>query len=176
MGKILAGVMALLGFLAAGAYLFYAPATVTMSVTDPPPEQYDSSISAITITFSKIEIHVANAADNSGWHNLAGGTVNLLDVLSVSKVLGSTSIPAGKYSEIRFFASQVTVKIDGLDVTYIIPGGDQTGFRVVIIGGGMQIFGGQSLTVQLDLAFRNSEIMNNPTMMLTPVATAKVVT
>ncbi len=30
------------------------------------------------------------------------------------------------------------------------------------------------MTVQLDLSFNNNEILNNPTMTLTPVATAKV--
>lgn len=93
----------------------------------------------------------------------------------MSKVLGGASVPQGKYSEIRFFASQAIITINGVDKTYTIPGGDQTGIKVVITGGGFQIFGGQSLTVQLDLAFNNSEIMNNPTMRLPPVATAKIV-
>ncbi len=174
--KILATIMVLLGVSAAAVYLFYAPANLTLSITDPPPERYDSSIQAIYVTLTKIEIHAADAGNDSGWHTLASGaTVNLLGVLNVSKVLGNAPLPPGKYSEIRFFAGDATVTMNGANTTYTIPGGGQTGVKVAITGGGFRIFGGQRLNVLLDLAFRNSDIMNNATRTLTPVATAKVV-
>jgi hypothetical protein len=174
--KILATIMVLLGVSAATLYLFYVPTNVTFSITDPPPQGYDSRIQAIYVTLTRVEIHAADAGNDSGWYALASGaTVNLLAVLNVSKVLGNAPLPPGKYSEIRFFAGQATVKISGVNVTYTIPGEDQTGIKVVITGGGFRIFGGQRLNVLLDLAFRNTEIMNNPTRSLTPVATAKVV-
>jgi uncharacterized protein DUF4382 len=174
--KILAVILVAVGVSASVGFLFYGPAYVRLGITDPPPQPYDSSISAIKVTFTKIEIHVANASDQSGWHTLStGGTVNLLSVLNVQQVLGTSSIPAGKYTEIRFFASQAIITINGTPVTYTIPGGNQTGFKVTVTGGGFQVVGGQTVNVQLDLAFRNSEIMNNPQHILTPVATASVV-
>ncbi len=174
-GKILAVILVVLAISGVGAYLLYGAARVTMSIMDPPPQQYDSSITAITVTFSKIEIHSAGAGNDSGWHTImTSGTVNLLTVLNVSKVLGSASIPAGKYTEIRFFISQTIITISGVDVPYSVPSANQTGFKVPITGGGLQVMGGLSGSVTLDLAFRNSEIMNNAQLMLTPVATATV--
>ncbi len=168
--------MVLLGVSASAVYLFYAPTHVTLSIADPPPQAYDGSIQAIYVTFSKIEIHAAGAGNDSGWFTLASGaTVNLLTVLDVSKVLGDAKLPPGKYAEIRFFAGEATVTLNGINTTYIIPSGGETGVKVTITGGGFRIFGGQRLTVLLDLAFRNSEIMNNPTRKLTPLTTAKVV-
>ncbi len=141
---------------------------------DPPPETYSSSITAITITFTKIEVHAANAGNDSGWHTLTtGGAVDLLSVLNAAQVLGTSNIPPGKYSEIRFFTSQAIITISGTDITYTIPSA-QTGFKLVITGGGFQVMGGQSINVTLDLAFRNTEILNNPQRTLTPVATATV--
>ncbi len=168
--------MVFLGISAAAYYLYYGPAHVSLSITDPPPEAYDSSIQAIYVSFTKVEIHTANAGNESGWYTLlSGGTINLLTVLNGSRNLGFAQLPPGKYTEIRLFTSEAIITINGTDVTYTIPNGTQAGFKIVIIGGGLQIFGGQTLTVLLDLSFRNSEIMNNPTKKLTPVATAKVV-
>ncbi len=157
-------------------YLFYAPATLKLSVMDPPPEPYAQSIQAIYITFTKVEIHVANAGNTSGWHTInEGSTVNLLSVLNVSKLLGSSNLPSGKYTEIRFFASEAIVKINGSNVTYTIPSGTQTGIKVQIANGGFRVYGGQTVNLQLDIAFKNSEILNNPTKTLVPVASARVV-
>ena len=165
----------MLGILAGGAYLFYAPAHVTLSITDPPPQPYDSSITAIEVTFTRIEVHTAGAGNESGWHSiLSGGTVNLLNVLNVSQVLGSSTVPAGKFGEIRFFINQTIITISGVNIPYTVPSTNQTGFKVVITGGGFQVMGGLSVTVLLDLAFKNNEILNDPQHILTPVATATV--
>jgi|SRR5215467_1086525 len=172
-GKLVAVILAVLAITAAGGCLLYAPANVTLKLMDPPPQSYDSSITSITVTFSKIEIHSAGGGNASGWHTLmTSGTVNLLTVLNVSKALSTTSIPAGKYTEIRFFISQTIITINGVNVGYSVPSANQTGFKVPITGGGLQVIGGLSGSVTLDLAFKDSEILNNPSLILNPVATA----
>ena len=153
-------------------FFFYAPSNVQISIRDPPQQPYDSSITAIDVTFTSIEIHSANAGNAGGWHTITiGGTVNLLTVLNVSKVLGSASLPAGKYTELRFNVSQVVVTISGVKVTYTFPSGS---LKIAITGAGAQAYGALTVNVELDLSFRNSEILSNPTMTLNPVATAKV--
>lgn len=57
--KILATFMVILGVSAAAYYLYYTPAHLTLSIIDPPPQPYDTSIQAIQVTFTKIEIHAA---------------------------------------------------------------------------------------------------------------------
>ena len=93
--------------------------------------------------------------------------------LTVSKVLGSASILAGRYNELRLFASTANITIASVTVTYTIASGGTSGLKVPIQGG-FQVVGGQSITVQLDFAFNNSEIMANGNLMLNPVVSATV--
>lgn len=170
----LALVLVLVAVAGVAGYLFYAPATLRFSVMDPPPEPYGPTIQAIYITFTKVEIHVGNAGDTSGWHTISqGSTVNLLAALNVSKLLCSSNLPQGKYTEIRFFASQAIVKIIGVNWTYTIPSGGQTGIKVQIAKGGFQVYGWQTVNLVLDIAFRSSEILSNKNI-LNPVASARV--
>jgi len=168
---VLAVVLILVVIAAVAGYLFYSPATVNLSVSDPPP-LYDSSISAIYVTFVSIDLHVANAGNNSGWTTINhGATINLMQVLNVSKTVGNAHLTPGKYTELRFNVSTVVVTISGFNVTYTIPSGS---LKVPITNGGFQILGGQTVNVELDLSFKNSEILAENGY-LTPVATAKVV-
>jgi uncharacterized protein DUF4382 len=153
-------------------FLFYAPSNVQISIRDPPQQSYDPTITGIFVTFTSIEIHSANAGNASGWHTITtSATVNLFTVLNVSKVLGKASLPAGKYTELRFNVSKVMVTISGVDVTYTIPSGS---LKIPITGAGAQAYGALTVNVELDLSFKSSEILNNPTLTLNPVATAKV--
>ena len=152
-------------------FLFYAPSNAQVSIRDPPQQPYDSSIQAIYVTFTSIEIHSANAGDASGWHTIiTSATVNLFTVLNASKVLGKASLPAGKYTELRFNVSAVIVTISGINVTFTIPNGS---LKIPITGAGAQAYGALTVNVVLDLSFKNSEMLN-PTSKLNPVATAEV--
>jgi Domain of unknown function (DUF4382) len=157
-------------------YLYYAPSHIRLSIMDPPPSQYNSRISAIYINLTELDIHAANADNNSGWHTISTNiSLNLLSIIGTSKLLGTTQLPPGRYSEIRFFTSQAVITISGTNSTYTIPSGNQTGFKVSISGGSFHVYGGQTIAVQLDLSFSNNEIMNNPNKTLTPVVGAAVV-
>jgi hypothetical protein len=152
-------------------FLFYAPSNVQISIRDPPQQSYDPSIQAIYVTFTSIDIHTANAASDSGWHTITtGATVNLFTVLNASKVLGKASLPAGKYTELRFNVSKVIVTLSGVNVTYTIPSGS---LKIPITGAGAQAYGSLTVNVELDLSFKTNEILN-PTQTLNPVATARV--
>src|SRR5919108_528404 len=173
--KALAIMTIILGASISTMYLYYMPSHLTLSISDPPPTPYSNNITAIYVTISEIDIHSAGAANASGWHTISTSmTINLESVLSVPQLVGTTQLPPGTYSEIRFFASQAEITIDGANQVYTIPSGNQTGLKVPITNGGFHIYGGQTLTVQLDISFNNNQILRNPTMTLTPVATAKV--
>src|SRR2546427_8680943 len=153
-------------------FLFYAPSNGQVSIRDPPQQPYDPSITAIFVTFTSIDIHAANAGTDSGWHTITtSATVNLFTVLNVSKVLGKASLPAGRYTELRFNVSAVIVTISGINVTFTIPNGS---LKIPITGAGTQAYGALTVNIVLDLSFKNSEILNNPTLKLNPVATAEV--
>jgi Domain of unknown function (DUF4382) len=163
-------------------YTSYVQGTLTLTITDPPQaqygnsQQYDPSITHINVTFSQFEVHVAGQGDSSGWQpfKISGQVVvvDMMSVLSLSKVLGKQPLPAGKYDSLRFNVTAVTVSFSGKpSVMYTIPSGS---LKVPVINGGFQITATSSITVQLTLSFNNNEIlaMNGH---LTPVATAKVV-
>jgi hypothetical protein len=169
---VLALVLVLLVVGGVVGFLSYGPSNAQISIKDPPQQPYDSSITAIYVTFTSIEIHSANAGNDSGWHTITtSATVNLFTVLNASKVLGKASLPAGKYTELRFNVSAVTVTIAAVNVTYTIPNGS---LKIPITGGGAQAYGALTVNVELDLSFKSNEILNNPTLKLNPVATAKV--
>lgn len=155
---------------AAAGLLFYGPSNLQLSIKDPPQAPYDSSIQAIYVTFASIDVHTANAGNNSGWHTVTTGTtINLLTVLNVSSVIGRSSLLAGKYTELRFNISKVVITISGINVTYTIPGGS---LKVPILNGGFQAYGALTVNVELDLSFNDNEILSMNGH-LTPVATAR---
>ncbi len=178
--KILATLVVVLAVAGVAGYIFYAPARANLRIIDPPPVPYSASIQAIFVTFTKVEVHAANAGNESGWHTIASNaTINLLTVLNVSKTIGNGQLPPGRYTELRLFVSEATVTLlkvyVSVNVTFSIPSGVQTGIKIVIAGGGFQVYGGQSTNIQLDFAFRNSEIITNPTGSLSPVVSATIV-
>src|SRR2546427_12197074 len=153
-------------------FLFPPPSNDKKRIGAPPQQSYDPSITGIFVTFTSIEIHSANAGDSSGWHTITmDKTVNLFTVLNASKVLDKASLPAGKYTELRFNVSKVIITISGVNVTYTIPSGS---LKIPITGAGAQAYGALTVNVELDLSFKTGEILNNPTFTLNPVATAKV--
>src|SRR5437867_10717713 len=100
--KILAILTIILGASSSIAYLYYTPSRLALSITDPPPVSYSNNITAIYVTLTTIEIHAANTDNNSGWHTLATDvTLNLMTLLSASKLLGTAQLPPAKNQPIK---------------------------------------------------------------------------
>ncbi len=166
-----------------GSYFFFkyaAVGTVRLLITDPPlyhasAETYDASIQQIVVTFTMIDIHSAAAGSDSGWHPLIVGskTVDLIAVRNVSELIGGANLPTGKYNMIRIFAATARVVIDGQNVVYNIPSGDQTGMKVPIVEGGFMLSMGQTISVLLTISFNSHEILANKTNIV-PVVRAEV--
>jgi hypothetical protein len=161
-------------------YTNYVPGTLTMTITDPaqaPPgnsQQYDPSIANILVIVSGFQVHVAAQGNASGWNSMpiSTQTVDMITVLTGSKVLGTMKFSAGKYDSLRFNITGVTVNfVSGTSSSYTVPSGT---LKVPIPNGGFQISATSSVTVLLTLSFNNREIlaMNGH---LTPVAKATVV-
>jgi hypothetical protein len=161
-------------------YTSYLPGTLTLTITDPPQappgnsQQYDPSIANIYVTVSGFQVHVAGQGNASGWNPMpiSTQTVDMITVLSGSKVLGTMKFSAGKYDSFRFNVTSVTVNfVSGTTASYTVPSGI---LKVPIPNGGFQITATSSVTVLLTLSFNNNEIMAMNGH-LTPVAKATVV-
>ena len=97
--------------------------TVNVSVAD----TSIAGVSAVNLTFSEIAIH-GNA---TGWTNISTTkTVDILNVTSANAILlGSMSLKAQKYTQIRLELTKVTVVLFGFNVTATLSG---NGFAVIV--------------------------------------------
>ena len=179
----IAVILAIIIIGAVAGYLFYTDyveGTLVLSITDPvlaPPgnsQQYDPSIAHIFATVSQFQIHATGQGNASAWKsvNVAQQNIDLITVLSTSKILGSVKLSTGQYDSLRFNMTNITVNFStGASATYIIPSGS---LKVTIMNGGLQITPTSSVTVLVTLSFKNSEVltMNGH---LAPVASAKII-
>ena len=165
-------------------YLFYTryvQGTVTLTIADPPQtppgygHQYDPSIIHIFLTFSTIQIHRGGLGNpgNDTWATIVGSprTVDMISVITSTKVLGTTRLSTGTYDQIRFPVASATVTFSNIgNVTYVVP---SDSLRVSIDGGGFESSPGSNVSLLLTISFNDNEIlaMNGH---LTPQATAQV--
>ncbi len=83
--------------------------------------------SHVNVTFSGLEVQAADQGGDSGWHTLSlqTRTVDLATLTNVSELLGSASLPAGKYTEIRINVSAASgVMANGTTVRFWVPSGE----------------------------------------------------
>lgn len=178
----IAVILAILIIGAIAGYVFYTsyvPGTLTLTITDPaqaPPgnsQQYSPTIMHIYVNVTGFQIHVAGQGNASGWIPIAISTqtIDMMQMLNVSRVLGTMKFSVGKYDTLRFNVTGVKVDfVSTSSATYTVPSGT---LKIAIPNGGFQIVATSTVTVLLTLSFNNSEIlaMNGH---LTPVAKATV--
>ena len=86
--------------------------TLAVVLTDPPtvPE----GVTAVYATYTDVQVHVADAGNQSGWYDLlSSGQINLMSVINVGQTIGSTSVPSGLYNALRFNLSDFIVTYQG---------------------------------------------------------------
>src|SRR3989475_3500638 len=78
----------------------------------------------VWVTFSRIQAHEANETNESGWFNVTttSGTVDLAAVHNVAQLLGTATLPAGMYTQIRLVATSAQgVMENGTKVNFTVP-------------------------------------------------------
>ncbi len=139
-GRIAIGVavVVVIGLVALG--LTYGHATQTkgnlvLSITDPP--QVPAGTSALTIDYTSVQAHVVNsgsAGSNSvntssaGWVNATGsGTLDLMQLVNVTQVIGSASVPNGtSVNMLRFYVSSASITLNGTTYNVTLPSSEVT--------------------------------------------------
>jgi hypothetical protein len=85
--------------------------TLSVLLTDPP--NVPSGVTAVYISYSDLQVHVADAGNESGWYDISsGGVIDLMQVLNVSQTIGSAQVPAGIYNMLRFNVTSATVTFE----------------------------------------------------------------
>jgi len=93
-------------------------------------------VSSLVLTISDVKVHAAtnenlaqqsdgqetNETDLSGWMAVIGAkTIDLVKVKGIKELLGETTLPEGKYTQIRLSVSSATATIDGVTQVLKIP-------------------------------------------------------
>ncbi len=187
------------------------PGTVVVSISDPPscmaPNGSSTSFTSVFITVRSVQAHIDPKADDnsSGWQELAPQLANApkqIDLFAtptncVLAQLGSASLPAGSYQQIRLLlvsnnpaASAATPSSNacagnGFNCVVLsdnsihelqLSSQDNTGLKIPpgqIVGGPLQVSAGQSVDLNIDFNACASIVREgNGTYRLKPTLTA----
>lgn len=153
-------------------YYFTLPPSITLLMKDPPLQAYSSSITAVWITFSSIQMHQVRSSGDS-WINLTSKqnvTVNLIAIISTTDNLGKFSIPTGNYTEMRFSVIAANSTITGVG-TFALQLTNSPNSLKIPFTGLVNLSAAQSATITVDVTANASLLLNH---MLSVTMTASV--
>ncbi len=136
--------------------------TLDVSIQDAPATNW----SHVYVTFDQIEVHPADGANASDWQtvNLTQRTVDLESLRSVSALVGTSTLKAGTYTQLRIdVISAQGVMTNGTKVNFTVPSGELKTADAFNITTGQTT----SLTIELDLS--RSIVQAGTTWIFTPV-------
>ena len=120
-------------------------------------ELHVTGVEAITLIFSRVEVHVsASAGDNdAGWFEVMDSNVPVaertFDLLEVAdgnfEVLGLTTLAAGNYQQVRIVIEDATITINAETSPLSISSGAQTGLK---LNHNFSVVDGQETILTLD--------------------------
>jgi hypothetical protein len=141
--------------------------TLSLHLADAP----DPTTTAVNITIDKVEAHV-----DGTWQLITAPTPafegNLLDYVTTTTPLGTTSLPSGHYTQVRLFISSASITDETGTYDLVVPSGAQTGLKVLV---NYDINAGDVTNVLLDFDVAKSiNKLGNGTYHLQPVVRGSV--
>ena len=104
---------------------------VEVRLTDAPAEYQE-----VNIDIQGVEVHANDGNQNSGWQSLdiKKGVYNLLKLTNgLDTLLGTTTLPAGKISQVRLvLGANNSLKVAGQSTTLETPSAQQSGLKVQV--------------------------------------------
>lgn len=122
--------------------------------------------SHMNVTFSSVEIHQADADNQSGWHTLpiANQTLDLSSLVNVSGLLASGNVSHGKYTQIRLVVISVTgTMANGTIVNFTVPSGELKTTHP------FNLTAGDNKTFTIDIDLSQSIVQNSSGWIFKPV-------
>lgn len=133
--------------------------TLSIGITDSPVQ----NVSHIYLTISNIQMQGAGNTTTS--YSSSSSQFDLLSLVNVTKMLGSTKLSAGNYTMIRFDVTSAVATISGVNKTLTVPSGE---IKVPLH---FQIKSGSTTTVVLDITVDMTNVSASGN--LRPVVTVK---
>ena len=81
----------------------------------------------LNVVFSDIQVHRADAENDSGWIHLplSSPTIDFVALANLTRLLALDRAPAGEYTQLRLVVNSVDgVLNDGTPVTFVVPSGE----------------------------------------------------
>jgi len=153
-----------------GSGILGSTGTLQISMIDPP--NVPANVVAVYVNYSSIQVHVSNAGNQSGWYNVtSSGTINLMKIVSNSKVLASATLPNGTYNIVRFNVTSAVVTVNSTsgvltNHTANVP----SGMVQATITGGVNVQANTTSALLIDISPRVTGA--NGSYILVPSATA----
>lgn len=119
----------------------------------------------VYVTFDTISVHAADQGNESGWHNLTvSKTVDLASLTDVSALLGTQTLPAGMYTQLRLNVTKaVGVMSNGTRADFSVPSGE------LRTAGPFNITVGQTTSLTLDIDLSRSIVWTAEGYLFMPV-------
>ncbi len=124
--------------------------TLEIRVTDQPTD----AVSSILVTVENIEVHSSGGQGNSGWQTVVEGPhqFDLMQLMGIEDVLGSTPLEPGRYQQIRFDVVDAVITVRGNLRQARVPSGK---IRLV---GGFEVTAGVTTIVTMDMDAEKSVV------------------
>lgn len=119
----------------------------------------------VYVTFNVLSVQVANAGNDSGWHNYSvSKTVDLASLKTVSALLGSEQLPAGMYTQLRLNVTKAWgVVANGTTYKFTVPSG------ILRTDDPFNLTAGQATSLTLDVNLSRSIVWTAEGYFFTPV-------
>lgn len=119
-------VLGLLALIIVGMPAASKGSQVVFSLTDPP--SVPNGTQALNITYASLRAHYVGADNTSAWVTGTGsGTLDLMNLINTSQVIGSGSIPANAtINMVSFNISSAEITVNGTTYPVIVPNGQLT--------------------------------------------------
>ncbi len=122
--------------------------TLAVLMTDPPT--VPDGVTAVYITYSDVQVHVADDGNQSGWNDMhSSGEINLMSVINSSQTIASANISSGKFNGLRFNVTSAVVTFQGTNYTADLVYQQHTLY--VWIPGGISVEDGQTAGAMIDM-------------------------
>ena len=96
--------------------------TLEVRVTDDPAPE---GVTKILVTVNNIEANLAAGEVSGGWITIIGETktFDLMEIIGIEELLGTTELAPGQYNQIRLDVEQVIVTLEGEEIDARVPSG-----------------------------------------------------
>jgi len=130
------------------AYFSYGAGALEIIMSKPSEEWGEAT--QIYLNCSTIEIHRAQANNESGWFTVVDNSawINLTKTLNVNQTIGHKNLKAGLYNLIRFKILDARITVGGKNYTALVPNDELT---IAITEGGIRVNNGQKVTLLIEI-------------------------